>query len=159
MFVYIMVTSPKAHKKARAANRCTGSTAGKPLRAFPAKGLQSAARTNRPPRADNSHTGGLSGIFSDVQNDLTSFAACGRRTLRGIWTCKKPVQRSTARADWLFSCTTRSGGGRSRNGAGILFTSARYRTDPRRRPRAQRERAAPRSSQCCGSRQGRCRRG
>ena len=132
MFVYIMVTSPKAHKKARTAIHCTGSTAGKPLRAFPAKGLQSAARTNRPPRADNSHTGGLSGIFSDVhaagENDLTSFAACGRRTLRGIWTCKKPVQRSTARADWLFSCTTRSGGGRSRNGAGILFTSARYRS-------------------------------
>ena len=32
MFAYIMVTSPKAHKKARTANRCTGSTAGKPLR-------------------------------------------------------------------------------------------------------------------------------
>ena len=132
MFVYIMVTSPKAHKKARTANRCTGSTAGKPLWAFPAKGLQSAARTNRPPRADNSHTGGLSGIFSDVhaagENDFHFLCACGRRTLRGIWTCKKPVQRSTARADWLFSCTTRSGGGRSRNGAGILFTSARYRS-------------------------------
>ena len=44
--------------------------------------MQSAARTNRPPRADNSHTGGLSGIFSDVhaagENDLTFFAACGR---------------------------------------------------------------------------------
>ena len=52
-------------------------------------GSQSAARTNRPPRADNSHTGGLSGIFSDVraagENDLTFFAVCGWRTLRGFF--------------------------------------------------------------------------
>ena len=38
--------------------------------------------------ADNSHTGRPSGIFSDVraagENDLTFFAVCGRRTLRGF---------------------------------------------------------------------------
>ena len=51
-------------------------------------GSQSAARTNRPSKTGDSHTGGLSGIFSDVhaarENDLTFFAACGRRTLRGF---------------------------------------------------------------------------
>ena len=42
-----------------------------------------------PARADNSHPDGLSGIFSDVraagENDLTFFADCGRRTLRGFF--------------------------------------------------------------------------
>ena len=51
-------------------------------------GSQSAARTNRPSKTGDSHTGGLSGIFSDVhaagENNLTFFAACGRRTLRGF---------------------------------------------------------------------------
>lgn len=49
---------------------------------FPAKGSQSAARTDRPPGAGDPHTGGLGGIFSDVhaavENNLILFTACER---------------------------------------------------------------------------------
>ncbi len=72
-------------------------TVEKPLRAFPTRGLQPAARTHCPLLADNLHTCGLEGIFSDVhaaeENDLTSFAAYGRRTLRGFFTLKRRGHR------------------------------------------------------------------
>ena len=46
-------------------------------------GSQSAARTNRPPEPNDSHTDGLSGIFSDVhaagENDWELICACGHK--------------------------------------------------------------------------------
>ena len=81
------------HAKRAAEVSLSGALPKSPL-GFPAKGSQSAARTDRPPGAGDPHTGGLGRIFSDVhaagENDLTSFAACGRRTLRGLWETQTP---------------------------------------------------------------------
>ena len=81
------------HAKRAAEVSLSGALPKSPLD-FPAKGSQSAARTDRPPGAGDPHTGGLGGIFSDVQaaNDLTSFAACGRRTLRGMIGKTEPLR-------------------------------------------------------------------
>lgn len=50
------------HAKRAAEVSLSGALPKSPL-GFPAKGSQSAARTDRPPKADAPHTGGLSGIF------------------------------------------------------------------------------------------------
>ena len=103
------------HAKRAAEVSLSGALPESPL-GFPAKGSQSAARTDRPPGAGDPHTGGLGGIFSDVhaagENDLTSFAACGRRTLRGMIGQTEPLRFPSAarcrKAHWTFRQRARS---------------------------------------------------
>ena len=75
------------HAKRAAEVSLSGALPKSPL-GFPAKGSQSAARTDRPPGAGDPHTGGLGGIFSDVhaagENDLTSLAPGGGGPLGGV---------------------------------------------------------------------------
>ena len=70
------------------------SLSEKPFRAFPTKGLQSAARTRCTLFAYTSHTCSLKSIFCQVhapaENDSILFAASGRQTLRGLFDTLRP---------------------------------------------------------------------
>ena len=71
-------SNKRRNQNKRAKRRSTSVLRREPIRkakrAFLIREFQSAARTNRPPEPNDSHTDGLSGIFSDVhaagENDL-----------------------------------------------------------------------------------------